>query len=730
MNQPAASEHRGGGTSVLFEVAPREDTRSPVTGRPARPWQTAGMLLPAAGLVAAVLVAPLLATVVTSIRVSGARFGVSLGNYTAILADVQVRHAIGNSLRWLVLAAPLVCLIGFLLGQVGRNSYRSRALLIGVIAAPIAVSGLVSGIVFRLMFDPHPDRGTVTAVLTAGQHLLGHAPVLPDAGPATAAVTVRPINGDLVTADPVSAGQVGVLALTGALVRPGPRFTGSLPDPGAGRVAAVVTVDGMLAPDVPVTIRGIGGSDYAASGQTGANGTVRFDVANQSPAQYELGIPAWAVARPRASTLLGPGSIGWVLGSAFGWAWAGFAVVVFRAGLAGIPRDLLRMARAYGAGRVRRAVAVYLPALVPIISVVLLILLVAAARVFELVLVGAPGSVQDAADVVGVHWWRWHDTLGEGGAAALAVLLFLTVAALALAMLWGLKREWPSTPAPARTEPGRARSPARRWLARPMGLAAVALWLTPFLVLLATSLRSPRDAAVAGWWLRGHDGLGLESYRVAFASGELGGALLATAGRAVLASALVLVFAVPAAYALACGQLPRAVERVLITVTLLLAVVPVQGVASPLGGALDWLHISGEPGVVAAIHAAFGVPFAVLLLRLAVRAAQDGPLQRARLGDPGRVAAVLTAMSQSWTTVLAVAVLEFVLVWNDLVIGLLLGGSGGYPVTLVLYEQARQFATSAGVIAAGSVVSLIIPLALVLTTGRWVVRGLTAGLLR
>jgi alpha-glucoside transport system permease protein len=704
------------------------------------------MLLPAAILVGGLVAAPLLTTVAASVRVRGARSGVGVNNYIAVLTDAQARHAIANSLRWLLLVAPLVCLVGFVLGQVGRNSYRSRALLIGVIAAPVAVSGLVSGMAFRLMSDPQPDRGVLTAVLSTAQHWLGRAPVLPGAGPAGPAVAsaagsaagspagsvveVDNASGDLVTADPLGAGQAAVLALTGVPTPAASPFTGTLPPLGAGEVVGAVTVDGRLAPGVPVVIRGVGGSDFTTSGRTGADGTVRFDVSQQSPAQYQLRIPAWAIARPSATTLLGPGSIGWVLGSAFAWSWAGFAVVVFRAGLAGIPRDLLRMARAYGAGRLRRAVSVYLPALVPVVSVVLLTLLVAAARVFELVLVGAPGSVQADADVVGVHWWRFQGLLGAGGAAALVVLPFLVVAGLALAALVGLNREWPRAAEAARTEPGPARSRARRWLARTLGLVAATLWLVPFLDLLATSLRSPRDAATAGWWARGHDGPGLESYRVAFASGELGGSLLTTAVRAVLATSLVLVLAAPAAHALAGGRLSRNTERVLVAVTAVLAVVPVPTVAGPLGATLDWLHLSGQPGALALVHAALGVPFAVLLLRPAFRAAQDEPLERVGLGDRGGVAAVLTVAARSWTTVLAVAVLEFVLVWNDMVVALLVGSAGSYPVTLVLYEQARELATSAGVISAGAVVSLAVPLALVLATGRWVVRGLTAGLVR
>jgi alpha-glucoside transport system permease protein len=80
--------------------------------------------------------------------------------------------------------------------------------------------------------------------------------------------------------------------------------------------------------------------------------------------------------------------------------------------------------------------------------------------------------------------------------------------------------------------------------------------------------------------------------------------------------------------------------------------------------------------------------------------------------------------------VLAVAALEFIQVWNDLVVALLVGGSGDPAVTLVLASQAREFTTSSGLLAATAVTIMIVPLGLVLAAGRWVVQGLAAGVAR
>jgi ABC-type sugar transport system permease subunit len=174
-------------TGPLFEVVGREDTRPPVAGRPARPWRLLAMLAPAAVLVGLVLVVPLLATVLASLRVEGSGFGP--GNYVRVLGDPQVRHAVANSLRWLAIA-PLVCLVGFGFAWLCRDMRWSRAFLVGVVAAPMAVSALVAGMTFRLMFDPQPDRGTVTALVLAVQDWVGRAPELPGARPADTTLTL------------------------------------------------------------------------------------------------------------------------------------------------------------------------------------------------------------------------------------------------------------------------------------------------------------------------------------------------------------------------------------------------------------------------------------------------------------------------------------------------------------------------------------------------------------
>lgn len=584
-----ASQH------LLFEIAPREDIGAPMRRYAPTHWRAVALLAPAALLVAAVLVAPLLTTVAESFAAGAG----GLRNYGAVLRDPAIRHAIVNSLQLLAFAL-LVCLAGLALAWPGRWPRRRPGLAAGLLAAPVAVSALVAGAAFRLLFDPQPGRGTAATIAQG----LG-------AGPA----------------------------------------------------------------------------------------------------------------------FLGPGWIRLVLGLAFAWQWLGLAVVVFRGGLTRVPLGLLRVARSFGAGRLRRAWAVTLPALLPAGALVLIIVLVAAARVFELVLAAVPGSIQGQVDVVGLHLWRFGPQLGTGESSALAVLLFLLVAVLALAGLWGLRREWPAGSGPAAAaEPAPAPAPvpapaARRWLRRGLGVLIAVGWAAPLLTLLLTSLHTPRAAAATGWWA---GGWGWGSYQAAFSNGQLLPTLGGTALRALFAATVLVVLAAPAAYALAWGSLPQPAVRILVPVAAVLAVLPPQVIAGPLGYLLEHLRLFGAAIPLLLVHVAFGLPIAILLLRGAF-AAVPRELVSSRKLDPVPGSALFAVLTRCWTALLAVAVLEAIQVWNDVLVGLLFGGTEAGSVTLILFEQTRQFATSAGPLAADAVLITLVPLALVLVTGRWLMRGLAGG---
>ena len=123
-------------------------------------------------------------------------------------------------------------------------------------------------------------------------------------------------------------------------------------------------------------------------------------------------------------------------------------------------------------------------------------------------------------------------------------------------------------------------------------------------------VRSPEEVATSGWWTGGY---GPGSYGEAFANGAFAGALGATAQRGLLVAVVVLLVAVPAAYALTPEQLPRRARRIVAAAAVTFAVLPPQVLAVPLGKVMG-LSLGGTV-ILSFVHAALVLPLGVLLLR-------------------------------------------------------------------------------------------------------------------
>jgi alpha-glucoside transport system permease protein len=112
---------------------------------------------------------------------------------------------------------------------------------------------------------------------------------------------------------------------------------------------------------------------------------------------------------------------------------------VIGAGLAAIPRDVLEAARVDGASEWQVFRRVTAPLLVPVLLVVLVTLVINVLKIFDLVLVIPPGSVQDNANVIALEMWRvsFGGARDQGLGSALSVFLFLLVLP---AMAFNIKR--------------------------------------------------------------------------------------------------------------------------------------------------------------------------------------------------------------------------------------------------------------------------------------------------
>lgn len=443
----------------------------------------------------------------------------------------------------------------------------------------------------------------------------------------------------------------------------------------------------------------------------------------------ERGFVTWVFGRVLGTppVLLGPRLVTVSLMTAFVWAWVGLAVVVFRKALDDVPPDLADAVRAHGG--TRRDVfrdAQWRPLLRRTVAVVFALVALGTARTFDLILVMAPGSVVDEASVLAVRVWQTSGGSTGGPGAALGVVWLAVVAVGVAVAAFGVRQPWPPPPPSGRTDPTpdtpRTLRVARRIV---LSLAAVT-WVLPLAILVATSLRAPWDAATGGlaWW---RAAVRPDSY-AGLLDGDLGRSLGFTLLLATVVTAVVLGVAACTAYPLAWLSGPGG--QVAGVLLLAAAVVPIQVIAGPVTEVLGSIGLAGSAPGLALVHVALGLPFAVLVLRNALGDLPAEEVRRVRLSGRWRWAPMWRLARAVRPAVVAVCVLEFVQVWNDLVVGLLFSAPDGVPVGLLLYGQTRHFVANSGPLAASSVIVSVLPVLLIILARRLLVTGLVSGAIR
>jgi len=189
---------------------------------------------------------------------------------------------------------------------------------------------------------------------------------------------------------------------------------------------------------------------------------------------------------------------------------------------------------------------------------------------------------------------------------------------------------------------------------------------------------------------------------------------------------LVIGIAAMAAYAFAWIEFPGRDLLFLIVVGLL--IVPIQIALIPVAALYGQVGIFGSiPGVVL-FHVAFGLPFAIFLLRNFFIGIPASLLEAARMdGAPEWRIFVSVVFPLGKPAIASLGIFQFLWVWNDMLIALVFADSANQPMTKYLQSQMRQFGTNMDILSSGAFLSLIIPLILFFAFQRYFVQGMMAG---
>jgi alpha-glucoside transport system permease protein len=257
------------------------------------------------------------------------------------------------------------------------------------------------------------------------------------------------------------------------------------------------------------------------------------------------------------------------------------------------------------------------------------------------------------------------------------------------------------------------------------------VWLFPTVGLAVASLRSSADNSASGWWtvFARPSQLTLANYGRLLGNADFTHSLVNTVLITVPSTVLVVALGSLGAYALAWLDF-RGRDPIYVIVAALI-VVPVQVAIIPDAKLFGLLGIYGHIPAVVAFHVAFGLPFAIFLLRNFFIGIPRDLIEAARM-DGGTELVIFhrVVLPIAWPAIASLTIFQFLWVWNDLLVALVFAGPDSKPITYALREQMRAFSSNIDVIGPGAFVSMLVPLIMFFSFQRYFVQGVLAGSVR
>ncbi|WP_374194831.1 carbohydrate ABC transporter permease [Streptomyces sp. VRA16 Mangrove soil] len=427
-------------------------------------------LLPALVLLGALVVYPIGYSVVRSFFNASGHSFIGFDNYQTLFTRSDTKAAINNNIWWMVLAPTVATALGLIFAVLTERIRWGTAFKL-IVFMPMAISMLAAGIIFRLVYDQDPGKGAVNAVWTSVHDTFSSSSAFPKAHPRPNDPLAGRPGGPYLTKQPVKAGTAVLLPLVGVAADQMPKDAKPAKAASAspGKVTGTLWQDFTLGKGVGhpqavdstevgypgMRVEAVKGGKVVASTTAAADGTFTLPAAADGA---KLRLPAsnfkeayngveWLGDKKFFTIHLGGfdlylNIVTTSIMVAYVWMWAGFAMVLIGAGLAGIPRELLEAARVDGASEWQVFRRVTVPLLAPVLAVVLVTLMINVLKIFDLVYIIAPGSSQDDANVLALQLYLSAFNENDPGlASAIAVLLLLLVIPVIWFNLRRLRRE-------------------------------------------------------------------------------------------------------------------------------------------------------------------------------------------------------------------------------------------------------------------------------------------------
>ncbi|WP_079127091.1 carbohydrate ABC transporter permease [Streptomyces sp. TP-A0874] len=420
-----------------------------------RPWLAASFLLPALVLLGALVVYPIIYSIYRSLFDAAGSGFVGLDNYVQLFTDDGFFTSVQNSVIWAIVAPVAATALGLIYAVLTERMRWGTAFKL-VVFMPMAISMLAAGIIFRLVYEQDPSRGVANAVWVGVHDTFSESSAYPGARPGPTADLSQAKDGTVTGKSAVRAGDPANIPLVGvrAGTIPADASDAKPAQPDGDKITGTVWLDfakgGGGQPNVidkgekalaGVEVEAVKDGKVVATAKAGEDGTFSLPATAEGA---KLRLPAANFAEQyNGVNWLGPSLVTPSIIASYVWMWAGFAMVLIAAGLAGVPRELLEAARMDGASEWQVFRKITVPLLAPVLSVVLVTLMINVLKIFDLVYIIAPGPTQADANVLALQLYlsAFGGDPDHGVASAIAVLLLLLVVPVMVVNIRRIRRE-------------------------------------------------------------------------------------------------------------------------------------------------------------------------------------------------------------------------------------------------------------------------------------------------
>ena len=255
----------------------------------------------------------------------------------------------------------------------------------------------------------------------------------------------------------------------------------------------------------------------------------------------------------------------------------------------------------------------------------------------------------------------------------------------------------------------------------------VLVWLVPSVGLLATSFRPRAEIASSGWWTIALNQVSPDNYGQVLGAQGMGQAFLNSVAITVPATALTVVLAALAGYGFAWGRFRG--RDLLLLVVIALMVVPLQALLVPVLRLFNALGIDGTFVAIWIAHVGFGLPLGIFLLRNFFAALPGELFEAARMDGANAWQTFLrVALPLSVPAIAAFTIFQFMWVWNDLLVALvIMSNPESQPMTVRIQALLGTYATEWHIMSSAAFISMAVPLIVFFSLQRFFITGITAG---